>query len=102
VPTLPDGLTELLKPVLEQLLVNVREIRELLAGSHKDWYTVEEVAELTGRTPYTIRRWVKEDRITATRVSGTGPRGRLLIAREQLQRLIAMGKGGEVPAQVAR
>ncbi len=72
------------------------EIRNRLAGSHKDWYTVAEVAHLTGRSDYTIRRWIKERRLEAVRVQDTGPRGRLLIARDQLQRLTAAGLGSRV------
>jgi excisionase family DNA binding protein len=94
-------LTDRLAPLLEQILDGLRDIRELLAGQRKELYTIEEVAELTGRTPYTVRRWAKEGRIVVTRVSGTGPRGRLLVARDQLQRLVATGMGGQVPPTVA-
>jgi excisionase family DNA binding protein len=76
------------------------EIRDRLAGHHKPVYTVEEIAGLTGRSPYAIRRWIKEHKIEAIRVSGTGPRGRLLVARDQLQRLVATGMGGQVPPGV--
>jgi excisionase family DNA binding protein len=89
-----------LGPVLQQIRDELREIRDMLAGAHKELYTVDEIAELTGRTPYTVRRWVAEGRIRATRVQGTGPRGRLLIARDQLQQLIGSGRGGTVPADV--
>jgi excisionase family DNA binding protein len=73
------------------------EVRDRLAGHYKPVYTVEEIAGLTGRSAYTIRRWIKERRIEAIRVSGTGPRGRLLVARDQLQRLVSTGLGGQVP-----
>jgi excisionase family DNA binding protein len=73
----------------------------MLAGTRKEYYTIEEIAQMTGRTPYTVRRWVAEKRILATRVSGTGPRGRLLVAREQLERIISSGFGGEVPTGVS-
>lgn len=92
------GTPDPLAPVLAEILDGLRDIREMLRGMRKDYYTVAEVAEMTGRTPYTIRRWLAEGRITATRIEGTGPRGRLLIARDQLQRLVASGLGGEVPA----
>jgi excisionase family DNA binding protein len=95
-----DVTADWLATTLEQILDGQRELRELLAGRSKPLLTIEEVAELTGRTSYTVRRWVKEGRLTATRVSGTGPRGRLLVAREQVQRLVAAGLGAEVPADV--
>jgi len=98
--TLTDLQTSRIVPVLAQILDDLRDIREMLSGLRKEWYTIEEVAELTGRTAYTIRRWVKEGRITATRVSGTGPRGRLLVGWDQLRQLIGAGMGGEVPPAV--
>jgi excisionase family DNA binding protein len=96
----PDNVTDQLAPVLAQILAGLRDLRDRFAGARKEFYTVEEVAELTGRTPYTVRRWIAERRIEATRVSGTGPRGRLLVAHSQLQKLIAAGMGGAVPSLV--
>jgi excisionase family DNA binding protein len=93
-----DAEADRLGPVLAQILDALHEIRERLAGAHKPLLTIEEVAQLVGRAPFTVRRWVKEGRLKATRVSGTGPRGRLLVGREELQGLIAAGLGGDVPA----
>jgi excisionase family DNA binding protein len=87
-----------LGPLLAEILAGVRDLRELLAGVRKEWYTVEELAALTGRSAYTVRRWIATGRLKATRVACAGPRGRLLVARDQLQGLIASGLGGEVPA----
>jgi excisionase family DNA binding protein len=84
--------------VLAEILDGLRDLREQLAGVRKEWYTVEEVAELTGRSAYTVRRWAKAGLIQATRVSGTGPRGRLLVGHDEVRKLIAAGLGGEVPA----
>lgn len=82
-------------PSLEHMLVS---LRELLASRRKDHYVVDEIAELTGRTPYTIRRWISEGRLQAIRLRDGGPRGKLLIPRSELERLIAAGKGADVPA----
>ena len=95
------GVPETLTPILSRILDDLRVIREMLAGARKAFYTVEEVAQLTGRTPYTVRRWVTAKRIAATRVDGTGPRGRLLIARDQLDHLISSGLGTEIPPGIA-
>jgi excisionase family DNA binding protein len=94
----PDSSADRLAPVLGEILAGVRDIREMLAGVRKEWLTVAEVSDLTGRTAYTVRRWIATGRLKAARVRGTGPRGRLLVARDQLQKLIAAGLGGEVPA----
>jgi excisionase family DNA binding protein len=87
--------------VLAQILSTVLEIRALLAGTRKPYYAVEEVARLTGRSGYTVRRWIAEHRIQATRVAGTGPKGRLLIAATELDKLIATGQGSQVPTVCA-
>src|SRR4051812_741825 len=69
---------------LGRLFDGLRAIRLLLEGKRKGHLTVEEVAGLVGRAPYTVRHWITSGRLKATRVAGTGPKGRLLVAREEL------------------
>jgi excisionase family DNA binding protein len=83
--------------LLKQMCAALDEIRAHVVKQRKQFHTVDEIAELTGRSPYTVRRWVTEGRIAATRVQGTGPRGRLLISHDQIGRLIDAGLGSEVP-----
>lgn len=90
IPAISSGLGELRDAV--------REIHRLLGERQKSHLTVEEFAEQTGRKPYTVRDWIKNRRIEAIRVAGTGPKGRLLIPREELQKLIECAMGGRVPA----
>lgn len=83
--------------LLRTLNVKVEDLRALFAHRRKANLTVDEFADAVGRSSYTIRRWVSEEKINAIRVQGTGPRGRLLIPREELERLIAAGHGANVP-----
>lgn len=65
---------------------------------HKPLLTVDEVADLTGRSAYTVRRWVKQGLLRARRVDGAGPKGRLLTERGELERLLRRGLAEQVPA----
>jgi excisionase family DNA binding protein len=92
-----DLISEPLKTALDQIRIELSEIRDLIAGTRKPYLTVEEVAQITGRSAYTVRRWISEKRLVAERIAGIGPKGRLLIPREQLGKLILEGKGGNIP-----
>jgi excisionase family DNA binding protein len=94
-----NQLTELVN-LVQSLAVQLADIRDTLAAKRKPQYTVDEVADLTGRSAYTVRRWISEGRLKAIRISGTGPKGRLRIAREEIDRLIATGLGANVPDAV--
>lgn len=78
---------------LTKLDSRLDEVRDLVAGRSKEHLTVSEVAEMTGRSAYTVRRWISDGRLNASRVSNTGERGRLLIHRDELRRLISGGLG---------
>jgi excisionase family DNA binding protein len=83
--------------LLREMKAQLDDVRDTLRSRSKPHYTVDEVAKLTGRAPFTVRRWIAEKRLNAIRISGTGPRGRLLIARAELDNLIAVGLGECVP-----
>ena len=83
---------------LPAVLEKLDRLDELLTGRRKENFVVEEVAELTGRSEYTIRRWITEGKLKAVRIAEGGPRGRLLIPRAELDRLVACGRGADIPA----
>ena len=80
-----------------QLLAEIVAVKDSLRENRKQKLTVEEVAELTGRSAFTVRRWIKEGLIHADRVQGTGPKGRLIIDRSELDQLMTRGKTGNTP-----
>lgn len=86
-----------LHAMLKALQADVADVRAILQSKHKETYTVEEFADLVGRSAYTIRRWVKEKKIHAIRVAGTGPKGRLLIPHAEVKTLIGTANGEHVP-----
>ena len=83
---------------VDELLHELAAIRDCLSRRTKSHLTVDEVAEAVGRSAFTVRRWIAEGRIVATRVQGTGPRGRLLVSRTELDRLVHDGLGEAIPA----
>jgi transposase len=54
----------------------------------KDWYSTGEVAEIVGKSEYTVREWCRKGQAKADKA----PNGRgWLIAHEELQRLRNVG-----------
>jgi len=83
---------------LRELSRGMHEIRERLAAGFKPHFTVSEFAGLVGRAEYTVRTWISQGKIAAFRVPDTGPKGRLLIPRAELESLVGRGEAGHVPA----
>jgi excisionase family DNA binding protein len=84
-------------PLMED---KIEKVRELFGRRRKEHYLVEEIAELTGRSAYTIRRWVGEGKLNAIRLRDGGPRGKLLVPRSELDRLVAASMGADIPDSV--
>lgn len=84
--------------LLTQILDLIQEIHQFVTSRAKSHYTVEEIAHQVGRSEYTVRKWIKDGDISAIRVDGTGPRGRLLIPREEILRLVSQARGSRVSA----
>ena len=61
---------------------------QMQAERHKLFYSVKEVAELVGRSPYTIRRWVREGTIEGVHPDGTNSSA-IVIPRQQVEMLLA-------------
>jgi excisionase family DNA binding protein len=90
-----DQLGEIIR-LLGEVRGGLEFIREMLQGHRKPYYTVEELARLSARSAYTVRRWISAKKIHAIRIAGTGPNGRLLIPHEELSKLISGGMGSNV------
>lgn len=96
-----DELATRLTEQISSFSIRLETLSDLLQGATKDYYTVDEVASKTGRSTYTVRRWVKEGRIQATRIDGTGPRGRLLISCQELDNLVRSGLGNKLSSIIS-
>ncbi len=54
--------------------------------------SVREVAKIVGRSAPTICRWIRQGRLEATRVDGSGRRSNWLIHRDNLNTILARGR----------
>jgi hypothetical protein len=93
--TITESLRTILR-IIHEHDVLLREISETISGTWKQFFTVEEFAQLVGRAPCTVRRWITAGIVKATRVEGAGPRGRLLVHRGELDKVVGSGFGDEL------
>ena len=94
-----ERLNELIA-VMRGLDTKLDAIHGQINGQLKPLYSVGEIADMVDRSAYTVRRWISEGLIDAIRVSGTGPKGRLLIPRGELKKLVELGLGETIPSVV--
>ncbi len=79
--------------LLEQLVTRLERIEQAIGAlskvrSAKDRYTVEEVAEILGKAPFTVREWARNGRIKAEkRACGRGRTQEWAISHEELHRI---------------
>jgi hypothetical protein len=76
------------------LLARQETLQRLLEGRCQQHHTIDEFARCVGRFAYTVRAWVANGVLRAIRLEGTGPRGRLLVPHEELDRLLSTGSAG--------
>ena len=92
-----DGIATGLSQVQEQqgaMAATLNELRDLVVGQRtvKDWYSPEDVAEILGKQPYTVREWCRYRRINARkRPTGRGDAKEWEISREELERIKSHG-----------
>jgi hypothetical protein len=76
------------------ITITLSELRDLVVGQRtiKDWYAPEEVAEILGKQPYTVREWCRYQRINARkRPTGRGDAREWEISHEELERIKSHG-----------
>ena len=85
--------TQILDAVMERL-ERIESVLEELRRQRtvKAYYSAAEVAELVGRSAYTVREWSRLGRIRAEkRVCGRGEAGEWMISHEEVTRLLSEG-----------
>lgn len=76
------------------MTATLAELRDLLVGQRtiKDWYSPDEVAEILGKQPYTVREWCRYMRINARkRPTGRGDAKEWEISRDEVERIKCHG-----------
>jgi hypothetical protein len=75
---------------IEDRLSRIEQMLETLvkAKTVKDWYSVEEVAEIVSRESYTVREWCRQGRVRASkRPCGRGRAKEWVVSHDELTRL---------------
>lgn len=79
-------------PETNELLARLERIEAALlrleGKQEKDWYSIEDLAALLGKAPYTCREWARHRRIKAKkRACGRGRAKEWMVSAEELKRI---------------
>jgi len=78
-----------LRLAIEKLNVSIAGLTDQMeAERKKETYSVKEVADLVGRSAYTVRRWVREGTLEGIHPDGSNSSA-ILIPRRQVEALLA-------------
>jgi hypothetical protein len=88
-PSPLDALFERIDQLSVRLRVIEESIQTLVAQKTiKEWYSTDEVAEILGKAPFTVREWCRLGRVHAQkRDTGRGNTLEWMISHGELQRL---------------
>ncbi|MBM4040365.1 MAG: helix-turn-helix domain-containing protein [Planctomycetes bacterium] len=84
-----------------RLTEQIRGLRHDLSATlaprwkRKPFYTVRELAQQVGRSPYTVRRWIREGKLNAVKLNDGRPKDQYLIEAQDIQELILSAGTGE-------
>ncbi len=76
---------------LYQLESEIKSSKRPVLGQNQAYFTVKEVAALIERAPCTVRQWIRNGKLPARRLQGTGPNGPFLVSRAAVNRLLDSG-----------
>ena len=75
-------------------LQQIQEALDLLIKQRptKDFYSTDEVAEILGKAPFTVREWARMQRVRAEkRLCGRGRSREWMVSKEELERIRSQG-----------
>ena len=84
-----DTTSDALAAMCDRLERIERMLADLVtAKTVKDWYSTDEVADVLGQAPYTVREWCRYRRVRAEkRASGSGKARPWMISHAELTRI---------------
>lgn len=84
-----DGVNTVVAELLDRLTRIEAAIEQLLQQrTTKEWYTTDEVAQILGKAPFTVREWCRNHRVKAAkRDCGRGNAREWVVSHVELNRV---------------